>query len=69
MDKTVRRVTDVKAQREETYRYWRSRPISERMNAIAEIVQTVYSLKGIDLETLPRNRTLIRLDNQNWKAA
>ena len=31
MDKTIRRVTDLKEQRMETYRYWRSRPADERL--------------------------------------
>lgn len=67
-DKTVRRVTDFKAQREETYRYWRSRSCAERMEAIAEIVRDAYLAKGIDLAHRPSDKTLIRVERPNWKA-
>jgi hypothetical protein len=69
MDKTVRRVTDLTAQRQETYEYWRGRSTAERMNAIAEIVQTVYALKGIDLDHSCANKQLVRLEISDWKAA
>ena len=67
-DKTIRRVTDFKAQRMETYRYWRSRPCAERMEAVAEIVRCAYLSKGIDLEDRPTNKTLVRVERPNWKA-
>lgn len=69
MDKTIQRVTDFRAQREETYRYWQSCSIAERMDAVAQIVRDVYALKGVDLESLPRDRSLTRLTNRGWKAA
>ncbi|MGD0546551.1 MAG: hypothetical protein ABR991_01835 [Terracidiphilus sp.] len=53
IDKTIRRVTDFKEQRMETYRYWRSRPCAERMAAVEEIVRSAYLSKGIDLDQLP----------------
>ena len=68
-DKTIRRITDLKAQREETYSYWRSRPISERMEAVAEIVRTVYLFKGIDLDARPTDKTIVRVDRPGWKAS
>ena len=68
-DKTIRRVTDLKAQRLETYRYWRSRSCAERMEAVAEIVRSAYLSKGIDLDQLPSDKTLKRIERPNWKAA
>jgi len=68
MDKTLRRVTDFKAQRLETYRYWRSRPCAERMEAVAEIVRSAYLAKGIDLEHRPPNKMLVRVERPDWKA-
>jgi hypothetical protein len=68
MDKILRRVTDLKAQREETYRYWRSRSCAERMAAVAEIVRDAYLAKGIDLDHRPSDRTLVRVERPNWKA-
>jgi hypothetical protein len=67
-DKTIRRVTDFKAQQDETYRYWRSRTSAERMEAVAEIVRDAYLAKGIDLEQLPSDKTLIRVERSAWKA-
>ena len=69
IDKTIRRVTDFKAQREETYRYWRSRTCAERMAAIEEIVRDAYLSKGIDLDQLPSDKTLKRIERPDWKAA
>ena len=68
MDKTIRRVTDFKAQRLETYRYWRSRSCAERMEAIAEIVRDAYLARGIDLDRQPSDKTLVRVERSNWKA-
>lgn len=67
MDKTIRRVTDFKAQREETYRYWQTCSIAERMEAVAQIIRNGYALKGIDLDKLPNDRTLIRVVNRTPK--
>ena len=68
MDKKIRRVTDLKSQRLETYRYWRSRPCAERLEAVAEIVRGAYLAKGIDFDLLPSSKTLIRVERPNWKA-
>jgi hypothetical protein len=68
MDKTIRRVTDLKEQRMETYRYWRSRTAAERMEAVAEIVLDAYSMKGIDLASRSPNKTIVRIQSPSWKA-
>ena len=67
--RTIRRITDLKAQRMETYRYWQSRSAAERMDAIEEVVRNVYFAKGIDLDSRPPNKTLVRVVRPNWKAA
>jgi hypothetical protein len=67
-DKTIRRVTDLKAQRLETYRYWRSRSCAERMKAVEEIVRDAYLAKGIDLDRRPPDKTIVRVERPNWKA-
>jgi hypothetical protein len=69
MDKTIRRVTDFEEQRAETLRYWQSRPASERMDAVEEIVRDAYYAKGIDLDARPQDRTLIRFERTDWNAA
>ena len=32
------------------YRYWQSRPVHERMDAVEEMVQDAYALKGWEIE-------------------
>jgi hypothetical protein len=68
MDKTIRRVTDVKAQRQESYEFWRNRSGSERMNAIAEIVRDTYLMKGVDLEQVAADKKIVRIVVSDWKA-
>ncbi len=43
MDKTIRRVTDPEAQQMETYRYWQSRPVGERLIAVCELSEAAYA--------------------------
>lgn len=43
MDKTVRRVTDPAEQELETYRYWQSRPVGERLLAVCELSEAAYA--------------------------
>ncbi len=67
-DKTIRRITNFKAQREETYQYWRSRPFVERIEAVTEVVRMAYSAKGIDIDSLPSSKTLRRIEYPDWKS-
>ena len=62
MDKTLRRVTDFKEQRAETYRYWQSRPLSERLGAVADIARESYLFKGIDIDVRPSDKTIVRME-------
>ena len=43
MDKTIRRVTDPEEQELETYRYWQSRPVGERLVAVCELSEAAYA--------------------------
>ena len=43
MDKTIRRVTDLEEQEAETYRYWQSRTVGERLVAVCELSHEAYS--------------------------
>ena len=37
------------------YRYWQSRPVHERMDAVEEITMAAFAMKGLDWETdVPR---------------
>jgi len=39
MDKTVRIYASLHEMKADEYRYWQSRPVHERMTAVAEILQ------------------------------
>lgn len=43
MDKTIRRVTDFDEQQADTYCYWLSRPVGERLVAVCELSQAAYA--------------------------
>ena len=68
MDKTIRRVTDFKEQQAETYRYWQSRTVAERMEAVAEIVRDVYWMKGIDIDSIQMDKTIVRIERSAGKS-
>jgi hypothetical protein len=47
MDAVVRKFDSLKEMKTDEYRYWRSRPVHERMSAVAEITLAAYAMKGI----------------------
>lgn len=49
MQKTVRVYDNLAEMKADEYRYWRSRPVYERMDAVSELTRAVYSMK----EALP----------------
>ena len=60
---TVRRYTNFSDIKRDEYRYWQSRPAHERMDAVEEMIEEVYAMKGWKLEPdVPRlQRTFVRL--------
>jgi len=37
------------------YRYWKSRPVYQRMDAVEELTLSIYAMKGVELEAdVPR---------------
>ena len=42
-DKRVRKVTDTEQQQRETYLYWRSLPIGDRLSAVWDVSEAAYS--------------------------
>jgi hypothetical protein len=42
-DKAIRRVTDPEQQQADTYRYWQSLPIGERLSAVWDASEAAYS--------------------------
>jgi len=47
MDKTIRKYTSHKEMKGDEYRYWQSRPVHERMDAVSELTTAAYALKGM----------------------
>jgi hypothetical protein len=45
MDKTIRKVTDLEEQQAETFRYWQSRPVAERLTVVCELSEAAYAFK------------------------
>jgi hypothetical protein len=42
-DKAIRKVTDPEQQQADTYRYWQSLPIGERLSAVWDASEAAYS--------------------------
>jgi hypothetical protein len=63
MEKIVRKYTSHKEMKADEYRYWQSRPVHERMDAVEELIETAYAMKGWALEPdVPRlQRPFVRL--------
>ena len=63
MDNTIRKYTDFDEMKADEYRYWQSRPVHERMDAVEEMIETAYALKGWEMEPdVPRlQRPFVRL--------
>ena len=45
----IRKYTSYKEMKADEYRYWQSRPVHERMDAVSELTTATYELKGIAL--------------------
>ena len=50
MDKSIRIFHSLDEMKADEYRYWQSRPIHERMDAVEEITLATYAMKGAKLE-------------------
>ena len=61
MEKTLHKYTSHKEMKSDEYRYWQSRPVHERMDAVAEITLTAYALKGMAPDVPRLQGPLVRL--------
>ncbi len=61
MDKTIRKYTSFDEAKADEYRYWQSRPAHERMDAVSEITQELYAMKGVVPDVRRLQRNLVRL--------
>ena len=60
---SVHKHTDFAGMKADEYRYWQGRPAHERLDAVEELIQTAYALKGWEIEPdVPRlQRPFVRL--------
>ena len=65
MDKAIRKfssLADLDEIKDEEYRYWQSRPVHERVDAVSQLTQALYEMKG-EVSDVPRlERTLVRFE-------
>jgi hypothetical protein len=50
MDAILRKYTNFDEMKADEYRYWQSRPVHERMDAVEEMIRTACALKGWEIE-------------------
>ncbi len=60
MDKTIRKYASFDEIKADEYRYWQSRPVHERMDAVSELTQAMYTMKGAAPNVPRLQRTLVR---------
>jgi hypothetical protein len=64
MDKTLRKVTDFEEQDAETYRYWQSLPVGDRLSAVCDASFDAYAFQGVRLDAGKRSeRLLVRIQH------
>jgi hypothetical protein len=61
VDKTIRKYNNHKEMKADEYRYWQSRPVHERMDAVSELTTAAYALKGIDPDAQRLQGPVVRL--------
>ncbi len=63
MGTILRKYTSFDEMKADEYRYWQSRPVHERIDAVEEMIRTAYALKGWEIEPdVPRlQRPFVRL--------
>jgi hypothetical protein len=61
MDKTIRKFTSHKEMKADQYRYWQSRPVHERMDAVSELTTAAYALKGMAPDVQRLQGPVVRL--------
>ncbi len=65
MDKIIRKVTDPRQQQAETYRYWQSLSVGERLSAVWQASVDAYAFKGVLMDDEQRSeRTLTRVQRK-----
>ena len=61
MDPIIRKYTSLDEMKADEYRYWQSRPVHERMDAVVELTLAMYAMKGEPPDVPRLQRTLVHL--------
>ena len=61
MEKIIRKYTSYKEMKADEYRYWQSRPVHERMDAVSELTTIAYALKDMSPDVQRLQGPIIRL--------
>ena len=59
MEKTIRKFASHGEQKAEIYRYWRSRPVGERLEEVWDATQSGYGIKGIQYDATRRHEATV----------
>ncbi len=62
MDKSIRKYDSFDEMKADEYRYWQSRPVHERVNAVSELTREHYAMKGAVPDVPRLQRTLGRFE-------
>ena len=62
VDKTIRKFANFDEMKADEYRYWQSRPVHERVAAVAEPTEEGYKLKGFKPGAFRLDRTLVHFE-------
>ena len=61
MDKTIQKYRDFDAMKADEYRYWQSRTVQQRMEAVTELNLALGAMKGTVADVPRLQRTLVRI--------
>jgi len=64
MDKTIRVYHSLDEMKADEYRYWQSRPVHERTDAVAEMILATYAMKGAAPDVPRLQRILVHLQRR-----
>jgi len=62
VDKTIRRYTSFDEMKADEYRYWQSRSIQERVDAVSQLTREQYEMQGATPDVFRLQRTLVRFE-------
>ena len=60
METLIRKYDSLEEMKADEYRYWQSRPVHERMDAVSELTLAMYAMKGAAADVPRLQRTLVR---------